>query len=103
MFFKGVNTWLNWILFLSFFISLLTYIEACVADFEASIADICDQYDDLGKTKVNTDLQLNQTIELHAEITKCEKYPLLTKQNFEINNLSENFLPFMTKYTIFTF
>lgn len=66
----GCNCWLNWILFLSFFISTLTYIEACVADFEANIGDICNQYDDLGRTKINTDLCVNQTIELHAEIIK---------------------------------
>lgn len=64
------NCWLNWILFLSFFISLLTYVEACVADFEASINKICNQYDDLGRAKMNTDFFLNQTIELHAELTK---------------------------------
>lgn len=64
------NCWLNWILFLSFFISLLTFVEACVADFEASIDEICNQYDDLGRTKMKTDLFLNQTIELHAELTK---------------------------------
>lgn len=66
----GCNTWLNWILFLSFFISTLTYIEGCVADFEANIGDICNQYDDLGRTRVNTDLRVNQTIELHAKIIK---------------------------------
>lgn len=67
----GVNTWMNWILFLSFFISILTYIEACLNDIETNIIAICKENnnDDVIQYQ-NSDLILNQTIELHAELTK---------------------------------
>lgn len=66
----GVNTWINWILFLSFFISILLYVEASLADFEANFSEICNQDYESGDSFHKTEVLLNQTIDLHAELTK---------------------------------
>lgn len=66
----GVNTWMNWILFLSFFMSILLYVEASLADFEANFSEICNQDDKSGDSFHKTDVLLNRTIDLHSELTK---------------------------------
>lgn len=78
----GCNTWISWCLFLSFFIGLCSYVEACVADFQAHIHEICSAHkvEEDGSDEENSSVGesvarrngtiLNETVELHIELTK---------------------------------
>lgn len=64
----GCNTWVTWILFLSFFIGLLTYVAAFVNDFELNITNICDYSN--GDNINQKHKVLTETIQLHSELTE---------------------------------
>lgn len=78
----GCNTWISWCLFLSFFIGLCLYVEACLGDFHAHINEICSPYQDECDENGEKDVQmdetafrknetiLNETIEMHVELTR---------------------------------
>lgn len=65
----GVNTWVTWTLFLSFFIGVCNYVEACLADFEANIT-VIGRLHSKGVIDRKTRQLLNDTLDLHAELTK---------------------------------
>lgn len=68
----GCNVWVSWSLFLSFFIGLCSYGEAGVADFKANVNEFFQQNQmeqNMEEADRNRTL-LNESIELHAEITE---------------------------------
>lgn len=71
----GCNVWVSWSLFLAFFIGLCSYIKAFVDDFKINIDEIFQKIDDKSDlTEENhhrmTNMLLNESIELHAEVTE---------------------------------